>query len=434
MENVVGNGYEEAVRYITAIPQYKDGFGVDRSRAMLDMLGHPEHSFKMIHVAGTNGKGSVSLYIHDMLKAGGYRVGLFTSPHLTDIRERIMIDGELISREDFGRFYPKVRAVDDRLGSGKLAYFEYLLGIAVLAYADKSVEFAVIETGLGGRLDATNALETPLASVITTISLEHTAVLGDTVEKIAREKAGIMKPQAMTVIYTGRDAKVDAVLREHADICGCRLVECSSADITNIKNDGKHIDFSVSNRYYSNDCFTINTPAMYQSENCLEALTLIGALRDEGIVSISDDKLHTALKTARWRGRMEKVDKNVYVDGAHNPEGIRGLVASVGYIAKNQRRVLLFSVVNDKNYDEMAKIICDSHVFDRIVITQLEGSRRLSADVVKSAFVSRGQADVTIYDTTQKAYAYAKELTDSMDAVLFVSGSLYLVGDIVQQG
>jgi dihydrofolate synthase/folylpolyglutamate synthase len=421
--------YTQAVAFLEALPQFMEGYGVDRSARMLDELGRPERNFRMIHVAGTNGKGSVSLYIHDILKGNGCRVGLFTSPHLVDIRERVQIDGKMISEADFAEFFAIVKTVDDRLGGGKLAYFDYLLGIAVLAFARYHVDFAVMETGLGGRLDATNALRTPVLSVITTISLEHTAILGNTVEEIAAEKAGIIKPDTTFVYLDGRNAAADAVIRAKAEESGCRTVYANRGDIINYKNNGNYIDFSVANRYYSNARFRINTGAVYQIDNCLEALTAVGALAEQTGVVLTLSQTREALEKAHWRGRMEMIRENVYVDGAHNPEGIRALVESVGYIAKDKKRVLLFSVVNDKNFDEMARIIAASGQFEHIFVTQLEGNRRLDAEVIKKAFLDNGIYNVNVSESLETAWEAALEATKN-DVVLFVSGSLYLVGDI----
>jgi dihydrofolate synthase/folylpolyglutamate synthase len=421
--------YTQAVAFLEALPQFMEGYGVDRSARMLDELGRPEKNFKMIHVAGTNGKGSVSLYIHDILKGNGCHVGLFTSPHLVDIRERVQIDGKMISEADFAEFFGIVKNVDDRLGGGKLAYFDYLLGIAVLAFARYHVDFAVMETGLGGRLDATNALRTPVLSVITTISLEHTAILGNTVGEIAAEKAGIIKPDTTFVYLDGRNAAADAVIHAKAEESGCRTVYANRSDIINYKNNGNYIDFSVSNRYYSNARFRINTGAVYQLDNCLEALTAVGALAEQTGLGLTLSKTSEALEQAHWHGRMEMIRENVYVDGAHNPEGIRGLVESVPYIAKDKKRVLLFSVVNDKNFDEMARIIAESGQFESVFVTQIEGHRRLDAEVIKKAFLDNGIYHVNVSGSLDAAWEAALEAAEP-DGVLFVSGSLYLVGDI----
>ncbi len=429
---IIPVSYRTATEYLAALPQFMEGYGVDRCAVLLERLSHPEHNFKMIHVAGTNGKGSVCLYVHDILSKSGYRTGLFTSPHLVDIRERIRVDGKMISESDFAEFFSVVKGVDDSLGGGRLAYFDYMLGIAVLTFAKYNVEFAVIETGLGGRLDATNALQTPQISVISTISLEHTAVLGDSVEQIATEKAGIIKPDTTFVYLDGRNVVADTVIKRHAAALKCRMALVYRNELNICKNTGNYIDFSVSNRYYSNACFRINTGAMYQLDNCLEALTVAGVMREQGMVSITDEQIAAALETAHWQGRMDRLGENLYVDGAHNPEGISALVQSVTFIAKERRAVLLFSVVSDKNIEQMAAIIARSHVFDRIFITQTGGSRRLCSEYIKEAFVRNEITDCVVCDELEEAYAEASAAARELSGVLFVAGSLYLVGDIAR--
>ena len=449
----IENVYNEACRYLEEIPQFMEGYGVDRSTRMLDILGHPEGSYKMIHVAGTNGKGSVSLYINDILKENGYTTGLFTSPHLIDIRERIRINGKMIGKDAFLRHFLTVKEADRQLGGNKLAYFDYFLGIAVLAFAEEKVDFAVMETGLGGRLDSTNALETPIASVITTISLEHTAILGDTVEKIAEEKAGIIKEGGVVVhmvtatadqtaskaqavhtdnatCYSGMDA-ASFVIKSRADKLNATYIQSSPEDIINCKNRGNCIDFSVSNSYYINDCFRINTGAMYQVDNCLCALTLAGYLREQGIVKLSSDKTKKAVENAYWPGRMEMVQEGFFVDGAHNPEGIQRFLESVPYIAGGRNCVLLFSVVNDKNFHKMAKMVSESGLFKKIVVTQVEGKRKLEADAIREAYIDNGASDVWVCDTIEEAYHKALQIAEEEDAYVFAAGSLYLAGDIL---
>lgn len=449
----IENVYNEACRYLEEIPQFMEGYGVDRSTRMLDILGHPEGSYKMIHVAGTNGKGSVSLYINDILKENGYTTGLFTSPHLIDIRERIRINGKMIGKDAFLRHFLTVKEADSQLGGNKLAYFDYFLGIAVLAFAEEKVDFAVMETGLGGRLDSTNALETPIASVITTISLEHTAILGDTVEKIAEEKAGIIKEDGVVVhmvtatanktaskhkaapadnatCYNGMDA-ASFVIRSRADKLNATYIQSSPEDIINCENRGNCIDFSVSNSYYINDCFRINTGAMYQVDNCLCALTLAGYLREQGIINQSADKTKKAVENAYWPGRMEMVQEGFFVDGAHNPEGIQRFLESVPYIAGEKKCILLFSVVNDKNFRRMAKMVSESGLFKKIVVTQVEGKRKLEADAIREAYIDNGASDVCVCDTIEDACLKALKFAKEEDAYVFAAGSLYLAGDIL---
>ena len=198
--NIIDKEYERAIQYINAIPQFMKNTGVDRGRVLLKLLKNPQNKLKIIHVAGTNGKGSVCAYMEAVLRANGYSTGLFTSPHLFDERERIRICGEWIDKKAFVRCFKKVKAADEMMGGNALAYFDYFFGIAMLIYSELQLDYCVIETGLGGRLDITNAVEKPVLSIITTISLEHTKILGDSVTAIAKEKAGIIKKDVPVVV------------------------------------------------------------------------------------------------------------------------------------------------------------------------------------------------------------------------------------------
>ncbi|MBQ4283806.1 MAG: bifunctional folylpolyglutamate synthase/dihydrofolate synthase, partial [Lachnospira sp.] len=238
--------YNKSIEILNNIPQFLEGYGVDRARIMLKALGNPEKQLKVIHVAGTNGKGSVCAYLERILRENGYKVGLFTSPHLTDIRERIKIDGELISREEFLWGFDTVKEAVEECGL-QPAYFDYLLGIAVLSFIKENVDYCIMETGLGGKLDATNAIENKLLNVITGVSLEHTAILGNTVEQIAEEKAGIVKA-ATPVVYMDKLPAVAEVIVKRACSEKSDCVEAGYKNLRIIKNTGKSIDFSVHNR------------------------------------------------------------------------------------------------------------------------------------------------------------------------------------------
>lgn len=420
--------YQKAIEELNNIPQFMPLTGKERVEHMLSALGNPEKGLKVIHVAGTNGKGSVCAYLDSIIRECGYKVGLFTSPHLVDIRERIRIDGELVSEELFLWAYEKVKESESETGV-QLAYFDYLFGIALLVYKRLEVDYCIIETGLGGRLDATNAIEGKLLNVITGVSLEHTAILGDTVEKIAAEKAGIVS-RGEPVVFMDKDETVSAVVRQRADEVNSEAVEVGATGIRIIKNTGKSIDFSLHNRYYKNDCFTIATGAVYQPENCAVALTAVAYLKCAGAISYDESAVHRAVEKTYWAGRMEEVAARVYVDGAHNPEGIEAFVKSAEAIAGDNKACLFFSVVNDKDYTSMIKTLCQSGVFDMYVITQIDGSRKLDRERIKDTFVKYTDKKVKEFDNIGEAYKYVLSKRDEEDAYCFCAGSLYLVGDI----
>ena len=419
--------FDEVEKYINSIPQYMEFSGRERSMHMLDELGHPEKNLKIIHVAGTNGKGSVCNYLNEILIKNGYKTGLFISPHLVDITERIRINSQYISKDHFIRQFNKIYDIDNKLKKTYtgLAYFDYLLGIALCEFADENVDYVVLETGLGGKLDSTNAISNQLISIITTISLEHMAVLGDTVEKIAGEKAGIIK-KGTPVVFSCKNEKVENVINIKAKKCASPVSAVKPQDYQIIKNTGKSIDFSLNNEYYKNDCFQIDSPAVYQVENASVALTAAAVINKLGIARLDIDRIKDALRNAHWEGRMEEVIDGVYVDGAHNPEGISAFINSVKKMPKGHF-TLLFSVVKDKNFENMIKMLCDSNLFDEFIVTQITGSRQLSQTEITEIFARYTDAPVKHFSQIEDAFLYG---VANRRGTLMCTGSLYLIGNI----
>ena len=416
--------YDKIVDRLNGIGQFASSTGVERARNLLSNIGNPEKELKIIHVAGTNGKGSVCAFIAQILQDNGYKTGLFTSPHLVDIRERIRLNGEMISKENFEKAYEYIEKYSD----GELAYFDYLLGMAMYYYKMQKADYVVMETGLGGRLDATNAINQPLISVITTISLEHTAILGDTIEKIAKEKAGIIKP-GIPVVCSGADGQAAKVIKEIADEKGskCYIIDNNTYELK--QNTYGNIDFLIHNEYYKNDCFRLATNALYQMENASIALTVCAVLKEHG-VKLDNQLTKEAVRKTHWAGRMEPVRDNLYVDGAHNPQGIRSFVDSVNCLydsGKLSDATLLFSVVSDKNYDQMIKILCECKHFKCVYVTMTGGMRRLSSKIIEQSFETHLPGiSIEIFDSVDDA------ISKWDNGLMFATGSLYLVGDVVR--
>ena len=400
--------YSEIKAFLNDTPQYGETTGVERAGKLLELLGNPDKNLKIIHIAGTNGKGSVCSYIDDILKKSGYKTGLFTSPHLVTIRERIQVDGELISREDFTQYFNKVYETA-RANNLKLAYFDFFFGAAMLYFDKCKVDYVVLETGLGGSLDATNAVHNPLCCVITTISLEHTAILGDTIKKIAEQKAGIIK-QGVPVVYAD-DNEASGVIE----------------DIAHSKNSYCYGVSPQHNEYYINNCLRLATPAIYQVENVSIAITVCRLLKHLYHIDIKDSAIVDSAGSHIWQGRMEKLTDNIYVDGAHNPQGIQSFVNSVNgmYADSTDKAALLFSVVSDKNFEQMISILCGCKVFARIAITVTGGIRHLDKEYISAAFKRHTDIEVEVYDSAKEAVLALKN-----EPMVFCTGSLYLVADI----
>ncbi len=434
--------WEEAVEHINSVSRYGNRPGAECTKALLARLGNPERELKIIHIAGTNGKGSVCMYISGMLRSLGLNTGVFTSPHLIRENERIRFNDELISDEDFTDCFEKVHRAELELlkdGFGQISYFDFFVGIAMLYYAMKKPDVVILETGLGGRLDSTNAVESPVMTVITSISLDHVAILGDTVEKIAAEKAGIIKHGAPVVYVAGQE--YSHVIEEKAEAMGIKAagVEKSQCEIHEIGS--KHIDFSLDSIYYKDNVFRLATPAVYQVMNAALAMTAVQMLVesrcfDRIAYDSMDrqnyiDRIRRGLESVTWEGRMEQVCEGFYIDGAHNPDGIAALLDTAAAMKKNTRGhyVLMFSAVNDKDYSSMIKEICDSNIFDEYVITQIEGARCL--DVSKIADTFRRYTDGHVNEEPDVGQAVKKSVECfGGNATVICAGSLYLAGEV----
>ncbi len=434
--------WEEAVEHINSVSRYGNRPGAECTKALLARLGNPERELKIIHIAGTNGKGSVCMYIAGMLRSLGLNTGVFTSPHLIRENERIRFNDELISDEDFTDCFEKVHRAELELlkdGFGQISYFDFFVGIAMLYYAMKKPDVVILETGLGGRLDSTNAVESPVMTVITSISLDHVAILGDTVEKIAAEKAGIIKHGAPVVYVAGQE--YSHVIEEKAEAMGIKAagVEKSQCEIHEIGS--KHIDFSLDSIYYKDNVFRLATPAVYQVMNAALAMTAVQMLVesrcfDRIAYDSMDrqnyiDRIRRGLESVTWEGRMEQVCEGFYIDGAHNPDGIAALLDTAATMKKNTRGhyVLMFSAVNDKDYSSMIKEICDSNIFDEYVITQIEGARCL--DVSKIADTFRRYTDGHVNEEPDVGQAVKKSVECfGGNATVICAGSLYLAGEV----
>ena len=424
--------YDEAVKYIFGLRKFGQEPGVTRAGRALKLLGNPEESLRVIHVAGTNGKGSVCAYLSTALQELGYTVGLFTSPHLVRVNERIRINGKLITDEDFLHYFEQVEKVSGHMqeeGYDGLAFFDFVFVMAVLYFRDHNPDYVIMETGLGGRTDATAALMKKQLSIITSISLDHTEILGDTISKIAVEKAGIIVPDA-PVVYWRTNDEVSRIMEKKAEECQtvCFAVDENSYEIH--KMERKDIDFSLHNRYYENSMFTIRNTGLYQVMNASLALQALCILNPDGTWNL--DKIAAAIRKTCWAGRMEEIEQNVYLDGAHNPDGIQRFLETAAWLKGQEpgkKMYLLFGAVCEKDYESMIEEICGQGCFDGYVITQIHNQRALSTGIMEQEFRKHTDKPVYVQNDNRKAYVLAKKLLGEND-MLLCAGSLYLVGAI----
>lgn len=400
----------------------------EHTRELLSRLGNPQEGIKIIHVAGTNGKGSVCAYLNAMLLAGGKKTGLFTSPHLVRINERFQINGEDVSDEQFLDAFLKVEKAAKEYeaeGEGHPSYFETLFLMGMLIFKEAGVEYLVMETGLGGRLDATNVVEKPLACIITSISRDHTEYLGDTLEAIAGEKAGIIKA-GVPVIYDASQPGPASVIAAKAKEMGSPAwpMEPSFYEMKTQSREGITFTFA----YPGGEKAELVIPyvAKYQMMNASLAFYMMHILQD--VHDIPKNVLAEGLSKIKWPCRMEMAAPGVIIDGAHNEDGIAQFVSTAGYFAKENEITILFTAVADKHYHEMIGEICEGIHPSHVVATQIDGSRVVPAEVLAEDFRKAGCTDVCA--EPEIGAAYEKALEKKGSGMLFCVGSLYLAGEL----
>lgn len=420
--------YTEAVDYIETIPKFTVKHPPEHTRELLSRLGNPQEGIKIIHVAGTNGKGSVCAYLNAMLLAGGKKTGLFTSPHLVRINERFQINGEDVSDEQFLDAFLKVEKAAKEYeaeGEGHPSYFETLFLMGMLIFKEAGVEYLVMETGLGGRLDATNVVEKPLACIITSISRDHTEYLGDTLEAIAGEKAGIIKA-GVPVIYDASQPGPTSVIAAKAKEMGSPAwpMEPSFYEMKTQSREGITFTFA----YLGGEKAELAIPyvAKYQMMNASLAFYTMHILQD--VHDIPKNVLAEGLSKIKWPCRMEMAAPGVIIDGAHNEDGIAQFVSTAGYFAKENEITILFTAVADKHYHEMIGEICEGIHPSHVVATQIDGSRVVPAEVLAEDFRKAGCTDVCA--ESEIGAAYEKALEKKGSGMLFCVGSLYLAGEL----
>jgi dihydrofolate synthase/folylpolyglutamate synthase len=431
--------YEEALRYLYALGRELASprqarvqkFDLQNISALAERMGHPERSAPCIHIAGTNGKGSTAAMIESILRAAGMHTGLYTSPHLERINERIRIDGEPVSDAQFTESFERVLAAAEALmASGALAahptFFECLTAMAFDAFAHSGVEFAVYEVGMGGRLDATNIVM-PVVSVITQIDFDHEAYLGHSLEEIAGEKAGIIKPDGIVVSAAERP-EARAVIARRCREQNARLVEIDEAwRVLEIVSDERGERVTAEWRQDGSTVqLQIPLAGKVQARNALTAAAAILLLAGRGI-SIDAKAVERGISSVRWPGRLERVAENpsVYLDGAHNPGAARELRAFWDEQLAGRRIVLVYGAMRDKAVDEIAGLLFPRA--ERVILTQPHQSRSISVEVL-SRMASHHAASCESIAEPAHAIDRALQLA-APDGVVFITGSLFLVGE-----
>lgn len=440
--------YRRAAEYIDGIPKFSGKHSMEETGAFFRFLGEPCREQRIIHVAGTNGKGSVCAFLRNILEEAGYHTAVFISPHLVSVRERFLFDGEMVSREEFLRAY---QAVADRIGAfrekgngytrdhgscgeGQMelsdyhpSFFEFLFFMFLMMERTQRADFVILETGLGGRLDATNVMPDKLLCIITEIGLDHMEYLGDTKDRIAAEKAGIMREGVPVIYASGQEVSAD-VIEERARRLHAPAYAVKSCDVKIEGIRDKNIAFSFHSVYYNFINLILTTTALYQVENASLALRAADILNQKGY-KITMEQIQKGVRKTHWEGRMEEILPGVYVDGAHNEDGIRAFLETVNEIGRKKKNHLLFAVVQDKQYESMIRMIAQSGLFEQITITKAGGSRGADPEQLLCILHKYYKGE---YDFDESAeHAFDKCVTDRQEnGLVFAAGSLYLTGRI----
>jgi len=404
--------------------------GLDRMEELLRRLGNPQDDLKVIHVAGTNGKGSVSKYLEEGLSACGYKMGLYTSPYIETFNERIRYDGADISDEDLEYYGQKVVSAAEAMvadGLDSPTEFEVVTAIAFLYFAGRQADITILEVGLGGIGDSTNVVKSPLASVITSISYDHMAQLGSSLAEIAVNKAGIIKTGCPVIANVPqRDAA--KIIARKAYAMGSRLYDISGirAAVSDETPFSQKVSMELYEKSYSD--VEISMVGRHQAENLKTALATLEILRKSGAVKLDREALYEGLKRARQPGRFEVIgeDPLVIIDGAHNEAGAQALQETMAQHFAGKKILLVAGILADKEIDSIVKFL--TKITDHIIVTEPDNPRKLAAEKLAGHVADFGVAAEAVSDV-EAAVHRAKELADGYDVILF-AGSLYLIGDV----
>ena len=385
--------YKLALEELYSMKEWKFKLGLKNMKVLLKKIGNPEKKLKCIHVTGTNGKGSVCAMINSVLIDAGYKVGMYTSPHLKKFNERIRINKKFISNKDVAEYYLRVkRHVTNQ------SFFEITTAMMFLYFYERKIDFAVLEVGMGGRLDSTNVI-VPLISIITNIGYEHTHRLGKTLGKIAYEKSGIIKNKVPVV--TGAHGIALQTIKKIANRRNSKLVTARK------KNK-----------------FKLGLKGNFQQQNAAIALAALELLNNENKIKINKANIKNGLKKARWPARFQFISKNTIIDSAHNPDGFKVLFNELKNLKYN-RLILVAGFSKDKDIKKISEIIKSNKKIREIIVTQADNERAMAAEEAKQYF-----KNPIIIKNSKKAFDYAKKIAGKNDLVL-VCGSIYMVGEIV---
>ncbi len=415
--------YIEALEYVHSLNRFGIKPGLERIRALCAAAGNPQEKLKCIHIAGTNGKGSTSTMVARALEAAGKSTGLFTSPYVTDFCERICINGNMVEKQLFAAAVTQLKPVVEQLAcaGNQPTEFELITAAAFIAFEQAGCEYCVLEAGLGGRLDSTNIITKPLVSAITSVSLDHMAVLGNTVKEIAREKCGIIKQSVNTVCYPLQNADALDVIRGACAAMKSRLILPDVTKLTNIANSITGTCFS-----YGGTEYKLSMSGEYQAYNAVTAIEICRAL------GLDESAIKQGAENARVPARMELIsaDPIVLLDGGHNEDAGRVIAQSIKNLLNGKRTIAVIGMMADKNIDAYLSFVAP--LCAAVVATAVaDNPRALSANELEKAVLPYCK-NVCSFESAAAAVSFAEEHLDEYDALL-VCGSLYLAGEVREQ-
>jgi dihydrofolate synthase / folylpolyglutamate synthase len=432
--------YYEAVDYIFGhtnyemvprVPHSEGTYDLRRIFLILERLGNPHLKAKSLHITGTNGKGSTSAMLASVLTTSGYVTGLYTSPHLVTMRERFMINGEMISEAEVAeimtQIQPQIEAVNREAAYGRLTVFEILTVLCFVYFARHGCQYQVMEVGMGGRFDATNVIQ-PEVCLLTSISYDHMEVLGDTLTKIATEKCGIIKPGCVVISHP-QEQEADRVIEKTCIEKGVKLIRVGQDVIRKaLRHDFEHQEIEVEGRL---DTYQVSIPLLgqYQMDNTAAAVAALEVLKERE-VTISPDAILKGLASVDFPGRMQILarDPLVVVDGGHNPGAARNLKNALQQYFRPSKAVLIIGVSNDKDLAGIVRELV--FAFDQVIATRANNPRSTKPEVLAAEFTKYG-IPTQIADNIPAAIAEAKGMTGEKDLIC-ITGSLFIVGEAIR--
>lgn len=418
--------YTEAMNYITEKNQLGSVLGLERIRELLTRLGEPQNQCKVVHIAGTNGKGSILACMDAILQDAGYQVGRYISPTVFCYLERFQINGHFMEEAVFADYLSRIRPVVEEMeqdGIIGITAFEMETALAFLYFQEQPVDLVLLETGMGGRLDATNVVAHPLCTILAAISLDHMKLLGDTIKAIAYEKAGILRDDVPCVVYPENEEAMSVIEIQ------CRLhnVEPILPDLAQLTIINEDLNYEIFD--YKNVKYELGLLGKHQIYNALTAIEALNVIKDKLKYDLNNVNIQNGLHNAVWRGRFEILERSPYVirDGAHNMEAARCLYEQITKHFTNRRIIYIIGILKDKEYDAMLSLLIPlaSRVY---VITVPDNSRALPAEELASV-VRKYCQDVILAESPEQAYGLAREAAAPED-VIVAFGSLYYIGRI----